>query len=326
MINLEDIQQARRRIERYVRRTPMERNRTLSRLLGTNIYLKYELFQTTGSFKPRGAFNQILQLSPAQREKGLVAVSGGNFAQGVAYAGQTLGLRTLICMPDFTPQNYLTATRSYGAQVELFPSIAAAFEQARAYQEQGWSSLHPFDNPNMMAGNGTLGLELLEDLPEMTDIFISIGGGGLISGLIVAIKALKPDVRIWGVETEGADAMGQALKAGKVVEVHPTSLARTLGAPYVAEQALILAQRHLAGYLQVADREAFAAQIFLLERAKVNTELAASCTLAAAQRQLGKFGDKDHVVLLLCGGNTSAANLIDYYQQFGDWPKITMEN
>ncbi len=316
MIELGDIQEARQRIAPYVRRTPLERNTTLSQRLGTNVYLKMELFQKTGSFKPRGAFNQMLQLNPEQRRKGVVAVSGGNFAQGVAYAGKVLGIQTLICMPEYTPQNYLDATRSYGAEIELAPTITETFERAKAHQQQGRCFLHPYDDPHMMAGNGTIGLELLEDLPEMTDVFISVGGGGLIAGNIVAIKALKPEARIWAVETEGADTLGQALQAGKVVRIQPTSLAKTLGGPYVAEDTLTLAQKHLEQYILVSDREAYQAQVTLLERAKLVTELAASCTLAAAARVKDIFEKTDQVVLLLCGGNTSLDNLVEYHQQF----------
>jgi threonine dehydratase len=315
MIELEDVKKARERIQPYVRRTPLERNSTLSARLGTNVYLKYELFQKTGSFKPRGAFNQMLPLTPEQRARGVVAVSGGNFAQGVAYAGQVLGIPTLILMPSFTPQNYLDATKAYGALIELTPTIAEAFERSRVYQEQGLAYLHPYDSDLQMAGCGTIGLELLEDLPDLTDVFFSIGGGGLLGGNIVALKALRPQVRIYGVETEGADAMGQALEAGRIVHIQPTSLAKTLGAPYVSANALALAQAHLAGYLRVSDREAFQAQIYLLERAKVNTELATSCTLAAADRVKDRFSRNDHVVLLLCGGNTSLENLIAYHSQ-----------
>jgi threonine dehydratase len=315
MFSYQDVQDARKRTASYVRRTPLYRNQTLSQQLGTNVYIKYELFQKTGSFKPRGAFNQVLQLSQVQKDRGVVAVSGGNFAQAVAYAGQILGIRTLIIMPAYTPNNYIEATKSYGAQVELVPGIPEAFERAHAYQQQGLAALHPYDHPAMMAGNGSLGLELLEDLPEMTDVFISIGGGGLIAGMMLAIKSIKPQVRIWGVETEGADTLGQALQAGKVVQIKPASLAKTLGAPYIAEDALILAQKYLERHILVSDREAILAEIFLLERLKVLTELAASCTLAAARSLEGFFTEKDHLVLLLCGGNASMDSLVDYQQQ-----------
>jgi threonine dehydratase len=317
MITLEDVRAARGRVQPYIRRTPTERNETLSSSLGTHVYLKYELFQKTGSFKPRGAFNQMLQLSPSQREKGIVAVSGGNFAQGVAYAGQVLGVRTLICMPAYTPQNYLDATKSYGAEIEITPSITDAFNSAEDYRRQGKSFLHPYDDPAMMAGNGTAGLELLEDFPNATDVFISVGGGGLLGGMITALKGIKPEIRIWSVETEGADTLDQALKAGKVVHIQPTSLAKTLGGPYVAEDTLLLAQKHLQEHVLVSDREAFMAQRILLERAKILTELAASCTLAAAEKVKAAFQPDDHIVLLLCGGNVSLDNLIEYRQQLG---------
>ena len=168
-----------------------------------------------------------------------------------------------------------------------------------------------------MAGAGTIGLELMEDLPELTDVVVSIGGGGLIAGITVAIKALKPEARIWGVETEGADAMGQALRAGKVVHITPTSLAKTLGSPYAAPDALALMQRHLEQHVLVSDKEAFEAGVFLLERAKLNTELAASCTLAAARRLKGGFSESDHVVLVICGGNNALDNWVEYRRLFG---------
>jgi threonine dehydratase len=315
MIRLGDVQSAAQRISPYVIRTPQGRNRTLSDQFGTNVHLKYELFQRTGSFKPRGAFNQILHLPEAARERGVVAVSGGNFAQGVAYAGGVLGIKTVVLMPEFTPANYVDATRSYGATVELTPDIASAFERVEAYVGEGYGAVHPYDNPHQMAGTGTVGLEILEDLPGITDIFISVGGGGLLAGNIVSLKALKPDLRIWAVETEGAEALGRALEAGQVVRVAPTSLARTLGAPYVAADALKLAQSHLAGYLVVTDREAAEEQRLLLERAKVLTELAAACTLAAARRMAERFRPEDQVVLLLCGGNESLSNMADYSQR-----------
>lgn len=316
MITIDDIYTARTRIAPYVRRTPQERHATLSRELGTNVHLKYELFQKTGSFKPRGAFNQALALSEEQRRKGVVGVSGGNFAQGLAYAGQTLGVDTLICMPAYTPQNYVDATRGYGAQIDMADTMVETFALAERYRQQGRIYMHPFDSETQMAGCGVIGLEILEDLPEVTDVFISIGGGGLLGGVTVALKALKPSVRVWGVETEGSETMGAALKAGRVVEITPRSLARTLGAPTVAEDALRIAQQHLAGHLTVSDAEAYAELEHILERAKVITELATSCTLAAARKVKERFAPDDHVLLLLCGGNTSIENLKQYEELF----------
>lgn len=316
MIALEDVLRVRPLIAPYVRRTPLERNRTLSRDLATNVYLKLEVFQRTGSFKPRGAFAQMLQLSDRDRAAGVVGVSGGNFAQALADAGSTLGVRTTVCMPETAPRASVEATRAYGATVELSPTFPEVFAKAEALRAAGARLLHPFDDPWQMAGVGTIGLEVLEDLPQITDIVISIGGGGLIAGITVALEALVPGIRVWGVETEGAHAMGAALAAGRVVPFTPTSLARTLSAPYVAEDALTVMQRHAERYVVVSDAAAYEAGRFLLERAKINAELAASCTLAAARQVRHRFAPDDHVVLLICGGNVSLDDWCDYRTRF----------
>ena len=310
MIGLADVQDARRRIAPFVRRTPLVPNHTLSTRLETNLYLKLEVFQKTGAFKVRGAFNKMLTLTDEERCRGVVAVSAGNHAQAVAYAAQQLGIRALILMSDTTAHNYVEATRGYGAEVVLTGSIAEAFEEVHAYEREGWVYIHPFDDPYVMAGQGTIGLEILEDVPQVTDVVVSIGGGGLMGGGGTAVKGLKPGVRIWGVETEGADSMARALTAGRVVELPAiTSIAQTLGAPAVAEGAFALAQTHLEGVTVVPDGEAIDAMRFLLERAKVLAEPASSCTLAAAERLRARFSRDHHVVLILCGGNIAFDHL-----------------
>ncbi len=316
MIDIDDVKSAKPLIEPYIHRTPAVRNTTLSQRLKTNIYLKLELFQKTGSFKPRGVFNRMLRLDAGAREAGVVGFSGGNFAQALACAGRTLGIRTHIFMPEYTPKNYLEATRAYGAEIELTPTVEGIIEGAEAYARRGWTLIHPFDDPWMMAGHGTLGLELLEDIPELTDVVVSIGGGGLMSGVVTAVKSVKASVRVWGVETEGADAMSRALEASEVVSMQPTSIARTLGAPYVAKDALAIAQQHLENVTVVTDAEAVEALRFLLERAKVLTEPAASCTLAAAQRLHSRFSEDHHVALILCGGNVALADLCEWDERF----------
>lgn len=312
MITLDDIQAAATTIAPYIRRTPQWHNETLSQRLGTQVYLKMELFQKSGSFKPRGAFYQMLNLSRDALNRGVATISGGNFAQGVAYASRVLNVDAIICMPQTTPRHYVDATRSYGAQIELLPDVRAAFSRFAELVEGGRTGLHPFDNPHQMAANGTIALEIVEDLPEISDIVLSIGGGGLLTGITVALKALKPSVRIWGVETEGATGMKAALDAGKVVEITPTSLSKTLGAPYVAQTALEVAQQHLEDLLVVSDAAAIEAQQFIMERAKIMPELAASCTLAAADLIKQHFTADSHVVLLMCGGNESVAKLVQY--------------
>jgi len=316
MITLADVQDAHFRIATYIRRTDTLENQSLSQQLNTHLYLKLELFQKTGSFKPRAAFSKMLRLSKEERIRGTVAVSGGNFAQGVAYAGKTLGIPTTVVMPAYTPKNYIDATQSYGARIELVPDIPSAFEAAEQHRQGGQIFLHPYDDPDVMAGNGTIGLELIEQVPEITDVIVSVGGGGLMSGVTVALKSLKPQIRVWTVETEGAATLASALQAGKVVQIHPNSLAKTLGAPNVAVDALTIAQQHIARHILVSDREAYWAQWFLLERAKILTELSAACTLAAANKLKEHFSNNRHVVLILCGGNVSLENLVEYHSLF----------
>jgi threonine dehydratase len=313
LITLDDIRNARGRIAGRVARTPLVSSATLSARLGAKVYLKLELFQKTGSFKVRGAFNKALSIAPDRRGRGLVAVSGGNHAQAVAYVAGQIGLPALILMPEKTPRNYIEATRGYGAEVILVPSSIVAFEKIGAYEKDGWTSIHPFDDPLVMAGQGTLGLEIVEDLPQVTDVVVSIGGGGFIGGVATAIKSLKPHTRIWGVETEGADAMSKALAAGHVVQLAAiTSIARTLGAPAASESTLELVRKYVESVTVVPDREAVLALRFLLERAKILTEPAAACTLAAAERLRDRFTPASNLVLVLCGGNTAVDDLCSY--------------
>jgi threonine dehydratase len=313
LITLDEIRRARERIAGRVARTPLVSSATLSERLGAKVYLKLELFQKTGSFKIRGAFNKILSIPENRRGRGLVAVSGGNHAQAVAYVGRQLGLPAVILMPQSTPRNYIEATRGYGAEIVLVPNATEAFERIAGYESDGWTSIHPFDDPLVITGQGTVGLEIIEDLPEVTDVVASIGGGGFIGGVATAVKSLKPGARLWGVETEGADAMSKALAEGRPVHLSAiTSIARTLGAPSVSERTLALAKKYLESVTLVPDSEAVHALRFLLERAKVLTEPAASCTLAAADRLRDRFNSGSRVVLVLCGGNTAVNDICSY--------------
>ncbi|HTS76094.1 MAG TPA: threonine/serine dehydratase [Bryobacteraceae bacterium] len=301
---LSHIQTARQRIAPCIRRTPLTPSATLSERLHTNVYVKLEIFQKTGSFKVRGAFNKALSLGPEERGRGIVAVSGGNHAQAVAYVARALGLKSLILMPEGTPSNYVEATRGYGAEVKFAANARAAFAEVEQYEKDGWAYIHPFDDPLVMAGAGTIGLEILDDVPQATDVIVSIGGGGLMGGIATAVKSLKPGVKVWGVETEGADCMSQSLAAGKIVTLDTiTSVARTLGAPAPSERTFEMAKTLLESITVVPDSEAISALRIILERLKVLTEPAASCTLAAALRLKDHFSSDRHVILVLCGGN-----------------------
>ncbi|MBK6590241.1 MAG: threonine/serine dehydratase [Acidobacteria bacterium] len=317
-MNITAINDAQNLIAPYVKRTPLEYSTSLSRRTGLNIYVKYELFQKTGAFKARGAFNKLLNMSEAERAKGVVAVSGGNHAQAVAYASTALGVDAVILMAENTPRGYVEATRGYGATVELLPTIADAFRRVKDYEAEGRVFVHPFDDPQIMTGAGTVGLEILEDLPSTTDIVLSIGGGGLAGGVATAVKGMDPKIRLWGVETVGADAMSQALAAGKPLELPGiTSIAKTLGAPYVSDTSLALVQEHLERVTVVTDDEAVEAMVFIAERLKVITEPAAACTLAAVEKLRNKFTPESRVVLIFCGGNTGVNDLCGYLKTHG---------
>jgi len=317
MLTTDMIYQARLRLLGRVHRTPMVTSTALSVHLGTPVWLKLECLQKTGSFKPRGAFNKMLSLTPGELSGGVVAVSGGNHAQGVAYAARELGVASTIAMPNTTPRNYVDATRGYGAEVLLVPDIKTAFAEADRLKSEGRVMIHPFDDPLVAAGQGTLGLEILDECPDFDRVYVSIGGGGLIAGIARAIKTIKPTAKVIGVETNGADAMAKAVAAGRLVELPAiTSIARTLGAPKVSEFTLRAVQELVEEVVVVEDDETARAMFLILERTKYLVEPAAACCLAAAMRQRSKFKSGEKVVLLMCGGNVSVNDLATYARTF----------
>jgi threonine dehydratase len=311
------IAQAQERIRGLVHRTPLIPSHTLSAHLGALVHLKLECLQKTGSFKPRGAFNKMLALTDAERRRGVVTVSGGNHAQGVAYAARHLGIAATVAMPASTPRNYLEATRGYGAEVVLTPDIRGAFAEAARLQDLGRIMIHPFDDPLVAAGQGTIGLEIWEDLPTAARIYVSIGGGGLITGVAKALRSRRRDLRIIGVETHGADAMARSLAANQLIELLAiTSVARTLGAPKVCDFTLHHVRTLVDEVKVVDDSDAVRALFLVLERTKYLIEPAAACCLAAAEQQRGQFRPEEEIVLLLCGGNVSGEDLAGLWQRF----------
>jgi threonine dehydratase len=320
-LTLDLICRAQHRLRGLVHRTPLVHSSALSAYLGAPVYLKLEFLQKTGSFKPRGAFNKMLALSTEERRRGVVAVSGGNHAQGVAYAARQLGISAVIAMPASTPRHYVAATRGYGAEVALMPDIASAFAEAYRLRDQGRVMVHPFDDPLVAAGQGTVGLEILEDLPGVRRVYVSIGGGGLITGVASALRAINPDIQVVGVETEGADAMAQSLAADRLVELPAiTSVARTLGAPKVCDFTLSHVRQLVEEVKVVSDAAAVRALFLILERTKYLVEPAAACCLAAAEQQQDRLTPESPVVLLLCGGNVSGEELATFWQRFQATP------
>jgi threonine dehydratase len=300
-----------------VRATPTWRSEALSRRLDAEVFLKLECLQLGGSFKMRGVLNTLATMDEAARARGIVTVSGGNHAIATAEAARATGTRALVTMPSVTPAYNVERTRAAGAEVELCESAAIAFARAQELGRAGMTFVHPYDDPAVIAGHGTLGLELAEAVPGMTDVFVSIGGGGFMSGVAAAVKGRLPAARMHGVETQGAETMTRALAAGRPETIAPSSIARTLGAPFATERTMAAARRFLEGIEVVPDAEAVAELDALVADEHVWCEPAASCTVAAALRLRARLGARPRIVLVLCGSNVAFDDVARWRVQFG---------
>jgi threonine dehydratase len=317
-VTLAEIEAARARVARLIRQTPTFESADVSARLSRRTFLKVEALQIAGSFKVRGVFNKVLSLSDDERRRGLVTVSGGNHAIAVATVAGTLGIDALVLMPKVTPRFNVDLTMKRGASVELCDDAAEAFAKAEEYGKAGRLFVHPYDDPAIIAGHGTLGLDLIEAAPALTHVFLSIGGGGFSAGVGAALKARKPDITIFGVETVGAPTMTAALAAGVPVTIKPTSIARTLGAPFVTARTLAAARIFLREVLLVEDAPVVADLDWLLQQEKVLCEPAAACVLTAAA-QIAPDLPADAVVgLVLCGSNVSLHDLEAWRRDFGN--------
>jgi threonine dehydratase len=265
----------------------------------------------------RGVLNKLATMDEAARARGIVTVSGGNHAIATAEAARATGTRALVTMPSVTPAYNVERTRAAGAEVELCESAAIAFARAQELGRAGMTFVHPYDDPAVIAGHGTLGLELAEAVPGMTDVFVSIGGGGFMSGVAAAVKGRLPAARMHGVETQGAETMTRALAAGRPETIAPSSIARTLGAPFATERTMAAARRFLEGIEVVPDAEAVAELDALVADEHVWCEPAASCTVAAALRLRARLGARPRIVLVLCGSNVAFDDVARWRVQFG---------
>ncbi|GAA5073156.1 threonine/serine dehydratase [Streptomyces similanensis] len=317
MIGISEIEAAAGRIAGHVVRTPTAPSPGLSALLGVPVTVKLELLQRTGSFKARGATAKLLSLDAAQRAAGVVAVSGGNHGIALAVMAAALDVKATVVMPASAPARSVEIAGAAGASVRLTDGMAEAFATAERLREEGLTLVHPFDDPVVIAGQGTVGLELARDADELTDVLVSVGGGGLIAGVAAALRALRPGVRVWGVETAGAEAMSRALAAGGPVPVELSSVVTTLSAPSVSR----LTYDHVAALVEevlvVSDREAVRGCLELAEHAKVWTEPAAGCLLPAARRVRDRVGPDARIGLVVCGGNATVADVLDWAERFG---------
>ncbi|OLZ73710.1 serine/threonine dehydratase [Streptomyces sp. IMTB 2501] len=319
MIGIKEIEAAAERIAGHVVRTPTVAAPGLTALLGVPVTAKLELLQRTGSFKARGATAKLLSLSEAERAAGVVAVSGGNHGIALAVMAAALEVKATVVMPRTAPARSLALAEEAGASVRLTDGMDSAFQLVTRLRDEGLTLVHPFDDPLVIAGQGTVGLELAEDAEDgaLTDVVVSIGGGGLIAGIAAALAARRPGVRVWGVETEGAEAMSGALKAGGPVPVPLSSLVTTLSAPSVSQLTYDHVSALVEEVLVVPDREAVQGCLDLAEHAKVWAEPAAGCLLPAARQVVARIGDGARIGLVVCGGNTTPRELTGWADRFG---------
>jgi threonine dehydratase len=303
-VTLDDVRAAREVLEGVVRPTPMEFSRALSGRVGGPVFLKCENLQRAGSFKIRGAYTRMARLSDDEKARGVVAASAGNHAQGVALAAQLLDLRSTVFMPTVAPIPKLLATRGYGAHVELTGlTVDDALVEARRFaDETGAVLIHPFDHVDIVAGQGTVGLEILEECPDVRTVVVCTGGGGLLAGIATAIKAQRPDVRVVGVQAEQAAAYPASIAAGRPVPLaRMTTMADgiAVGCPGEVPYALV---RALVDDIRTVSEEALSkALLFLVERAKLVVEPAGAAGVAAMMSDPGAF--EPPVAVVLSGGN-----------------------
>jgi threonine dehydratase len=304
-IALADIVAARDRLRDSIYYSPCPHSQMLSALTGQQVYLKLENLQMTGSFKERGALNRIAVLTPEQAFRGVIAASAGNHAQGVAYHATKRGIRALIVMPLTTPLVKVTATREFGADVLLHgANYDEAFAEAmRLCDEQELTFIHPFDDPAVMAGQGTIGLELLEQVPQLEAVVVPIGGGGLISGVACAIKESRPEVRIVGVQTSRLPSMAAALEAHQPVTIEPaTTIADGIAVRRAGSLTFPVVERYVDEIVTVDEDEIASAILMLLEREKTMAEGAGAAALAALLQHRTSLRGA-HTAVLVCGGN-----------------------
>jgi len=305
LVGIEEIRRAAVAVMPYLHRTPILGSRTLSSRLGCTLHLKAELFQRTGSFKPRGGLNELLHLEPEARRRGVITISAGNHAQGVAYAAGIAGVPATVVMPATAVPAKVEATRGYGAEVVLGGDVHEAFEIVeRLRRERDLAFIHPFDSPRLVAGHGTLGVEIVEDVPDVDAVIVPVGGGGLIAGVAAALRTPSSRVRVFGVEPEGAPGMTRALAAGEPVHLEQVeTIADGLAPPFVGELNLEHVRRQVEDVVLVTDDEIRAAMRLLAERCKLVAEPAGAASVAALLAGKLPIAPGSNVVAVVSGGN-----------------------
>lgn len=304
-----NIRNAKTNLKGIIKETNLIHSDFFSKEFGNNVYLKPENLQFTGSFKIRGAFNKIAHLTENEKVNGIIASSAGNHAQGVAYSAQKLGLESVIVMPNITPLIKVNATKSYGAEVVLHGNVydEAYKEALRLAESKGYMFVHPFDDYDVIYGQGTIGLEIIEQLADADEILVPVGGGGLISGIALAVKSINPNIRVIGVEPIGAMAMKASLDKGKVVELDIVkTTAEGVAVKKPGDLTFDLVNKYVDGIITVSEEDIMEALLLLLEKHKIIAETAGVLSLAA----LKKLNVKNkNVVCVLSGGNIDVVTI-----------------
>lgn len=312
LVGLDDVQRAREVVAPHIQRTPLLSSRHLGERIGAQAWLKAESLQRTGSFKPRGAVYAVATMPEADRQRGIVTMSAGNAAQAIAYAGRAVGARVVVAMPETAPATKVAATRGYGAEVRFGADTTKLMPIVRELEAAGMRFLHPFDDDAMIAGHGTVAVEILEDLPDVDLIVVPVGGGGLIAGIAVAATALRPGIRVVGVEPEGAPGMRRALDAGRVVPLErPRTIADALAAPFAGERPLEIVRGLVEDVVLVSDDEIAEGVRFLAARARLVVEPGGAAAVAALLAGRAGVRPGERVAVLVSGGNVDAARLAE---------------
>jgi threonine dehydratase len=307
LLSLDDVRRARERIGDRLHRTPLLRSGTMSEQLGADVRFKAELFQRTGSFKPRGVLSKLATLNEDEKRRGVISISAGNHAQALAYASEVEGIDALVVMWQTASPMKIAAARGYGATIDTeAPDIPAAFERLEELIETtGRTLVHPYDDPLVMAGQGTVGLEILEDAPETDVVLVQVGGGGLVSGIATAVKGLRPDARVVAVEPERSPALHESLKAGEPVTVEAKSIADGLNGPYAGANCVrVCLELGVESVLvtEGAFRDAFR---FMYGRMKLACEVAGAATAAALLSGAFVPEPGQTVAAVVSGGNVA---------------------
>jgi len=323
IVPLASIVAARAGLAGHVQRTPTMASSTAARVIETTtgasiadgrLYAKAEHLQTTGSFKPRATFTRIAALTPGQRERGVITLSAGNAGQAYAWAGREAGVPVTVTMPAAAVRTKVDACIGYGAEVVLHGSnIGETWDRlVQLRDERGLTLVHPFDDPDVIAGGGSIGCEILEDLPDVHVVVVPVGGGGLAVGVAAALKEQRPSVRVYGVEPERSNALTLAIKSGEIVRIDPVSVADGLGAPFAGEWTLAMGRRYLDDIVLLDDPTILGGLRFAAERMKQVLEPAGAAALAAVLYGKVPLRDGDRVCVVLSGGNVNLARLEEF--------------